>query len=256
LFGGSEGLLLLVADGMGGHLAGKQASAIAIRTLEHYLLNTMPWCFRLQGNEADDCTEDLKTAMEACHRSVEAAAEANAERRGMGTTLTMAYVVWPRLYVVHVGDSRCYLFRPPRLERVTTDHTLAQQLVERGALDARDAAGSRWSHVLWNCIGGNSPQPRPEVYKATLHVGDVLLLCTDGLTRKLRDEQLVEMLSRAGSAEETCRRLVTAANEAGGQDNITAVVARFLDASAEADEQQAAQAGEKMKAANGKAVPV
>jgi protein phosphatase len=89
--------------------------------VEHYVLNTMPWFFRLQESHENDLQEELKAAMEACQRSIEAAAQANPERRGMGTTLTMAYVIWPRLYVVHVGDSRCYLFRPPKLEQITTE---------------------------------------------------------------------------------------------------------------------------------------
>jgi PPM family protein phosphatase len=230
LFGGSQGSLLLVADGMGGHAAGKQASTIAVQALEHYMLNTMPWFFRLQQCQETDLQDELRSAMEACQQSIETAASARPEQRGMGTTLTMAYILWPRLYVVHVGDSRCYLFRAPKLERITTDQTMAQQLVEQGVLAAEEAPKSRWSHVLWSCLGGASRKVSAEVYKVTLTAGDTLLLCTDGLTTRLRDEDLVPILRQGTSAEETCRRLVAAANDAGGEDNITAVVARFLDA--------------------------
>jgi protein phosphatase len=141
----------------------------------------------------------------------------------------MAYILWPRLYVVHVGDSRCYLFRPPRLEQITTDQTMAQQLVERGVLAAEEAPQSRWSHVLWSCLGGAKREMNAEVYKATLAAGDTLLLCTDGLTGGVRDDKIVELLRQGGNAQEMCERLVAAANEAGGKDNITVVVARFLD---------------------------
>ncbi|MHB1423208.1 MAG: PP2C family protein-serine/threonine phosphatase [Gemmataceae bacterium] len=230
LFGGSQGALLVVADGMGGHAAGKQASALAVQTLEHYVLNTMPWFFRLQHDQENDLQDELKSAMEACQHSIEMAAAARPSQRGMGTTLTMAYLLWPRLYVVHVGDSRCYLFHPPRLLRITEDQTMAQQLVEQSVLSPEEAPQSRWSHVLWSCLGGNSRQFSAEVYKATLAVGDTLLLCTDGLTGKLRDEDLLPLLHQGGNAEEMCRRLVAAANEAGGSDNVTVVVARFLDA--------------------------
>jgi protein phosphatase len=230
LFGGSQGSLLLVADGMGGHAAGKQASTIAVQALEHYVLNTMPWFFHLEQNQESDLKEELKAAMEACQRSIEAAAASHPERHGMGTTLTMAYVLWPRLYVVHVGDSRCYLFRSPKLEQITTDQTMAQQLVERGVLAAEEAPQSRWSHVLWSCLGGAKRDMNAEVYKATLSVGDTLLLCTDGLTAGVRDDKIIELLRQGGSAQEMCQRLVAAANEAGGKDNITVVVARFLDA--------------------------
>jgi len=232
LFGGSQGALLLVADGMGGHSAGKQASALAVQTLEHYFLNIMPWFFRLEQDQESDLKEELKSAMESCQRSIEAAAQARQEQRGMGTTLTMAFLLWPRLYVVHVGDSRCYLFRPPRLERITKDQTMAQQLVDHGVLAPEEAPQSRWSHVLWSCLGGNSRHLSIEVYKATVAVGDTLLLCTDGLSGKLRDEELLRVLQQGSSAEQTCRQLVDAANNAGGSDNITVVVARFLDVDA------------------------
>jgi protein phosphatase len=230
LFGGSQGALLLVADGMGGHAAGKQASALAVQTLEHYILNTMPWFFRLEQDQEVDLQDELKAAMEACQKNIETVAAARPEQRGMGTTLTMAYILWPRLYVVHVGDSRCYLCRSPRLERITKDQTMAQQLVEQGVLAPEEAPQSRWSNVLWSCLGGQSRQLSVEVYKVNLMVGDTLLLCTDGLTAKLSDEDLLRLLQQKGNAEQTCRRLVTAANEAGGSDNVTVVIARFLDA--------------------------
>jgi PPM family protein phosphatase len=230
LFGGSQGHLLLVADGMGGHAAGQRASTLAVQTLTHYLLNTMPWFFRLQQAGEADLEGELKTALEACQKSIQAEAAVRVEERGMGTTLTMAYIVWPRLYVVHVGDSRCYLMRDARLEQITRDQTMAQQLVDQGVLTPEKAQESRWSHVLWNCIGGGSDELRPEVYKATLRMGDTLLLCTDGLTNRLPEDQLVRLLQEGGRAEATCRRLVEAANEAGGNDNITVVLARFLEA--------------------------
>ncbi len=243
LFGGSQGALLLVADGMGGHAAGKQASTIAVQALEHYVLNTMPWFFHLQHCQESDLKDELKAAMEACQQSIEAAAQSRPERHGMGTTLTMAYVLWPRLYVVHVGDSRCYLYRAPKLEQITTDQTMAQQLVDRGVLSAEDAPQSRWSHVLWSCLGGAKSEMNAEVYKATLNAGDTLLLCTDGLTGALRDDKLIELLKQGGSAQEQCRRLVASANEAGGRDNITAVVARFLDAAQQPALAEQAHAG-------------
>jgi protein phosphatase len=215
---------------MGGNAAGKQASALAVQTLEYYVLNTMPWFFHLQEDQETDLQDELKSAMEACQHSLETAAAARPEQRGMGTTLTMAYLLWPRLYVVHVGDSRCYLCRLPRLMQITTDQTMAQRLVEQRVLTPEESPQSRWSHVLWSCLGGHSRQVSAEVYKVTLALGDTLLLCTDGLTGQLRDEELLRLLQQGGSAEETCRRLVAAATDAGGSDNITVVVARFLDA--------------------------
>jgi protein phosphatase len=230
LFGGSEGMLLLVADGMGGHAAGKEASAIAVQSLQHYVLHTMSWFFRLHDCRESDFTDELKWSLEACQKSIERAAAARPERRGMGTTLTLAYVLWPLLYVVHAGDSRCYLFRGGRLEQVTTDHTIAQQLVERGALKPEEAPKSRWSHMLWNCLGGGTSHLAPEVYKATLQIGDTLLFATDGLTGCVPKAEIVRLLQEDLDAEQTCRRLVDAALRAGAPDNVTVVIARFRPA--------------------------
>lgn len=255
LYGGSQGSLLVVADGMGGHAAGQQASSLAVQTLEYYVLNTMPWFFHLPDCDTSDLGEELKSALEACHRTITHAASNRPEQRGMGTTLTMAYILWPRLYVVHVGDSRCYLLRPPKLERITRDQTMAQQLVEHGVLKPEEAPASRWSHVLYSCLGGDSSkEPAAEVYKANLAVGDTLLLCTDGLTTRLSDNQLVSLLHQGSRAEETCQQLVAAANSAGGQDNITVVVARFLDAGQHAAMAQRAEAAAPARA-NGSASP-
>jgi protein phosphatase len=172
----------------------------------------------------------LKAALEECQRRIQAVSAHSAAPAKMGTTLTMAYLLWPRLYVVHAGDSRCYLQRGGRLERITTDHTVAQQLVERGVLEPEQAEGSQWSHVLWNCVGGGSHELNPDVYKATLDLGDSLLLCSDGLTKVVADEQIREILGRKARAEETCRQLVDLANDLGGPDNVTVVVAHFRDA--------------------------
>src|SRR5262249_5694817 len=140
----------------------------------------------------------------------------------------------------HAGDSRCYLLRGKRLEQITRDHTVAQQLVDQGVLPAEEVQGSRWSHVLWNCIGGGSHELNPDVYKVTLQIDDTLLLCTDGLTLDVPDARIVELLQQARSAEETCRRLIDAANAAGGRDNITVVVARFREVQEQASQAQVA----------------
>ena len=150
LFGSIQGHLLLVADGLGGHAAGKRASSIATGAVAHYVLNTMPWFFRLDEKYVDDLEMELKSAMERCQALIHDDAEESLDRLGMGTTLTLAYVLWPRLYVVHVGDTRCYLLRMGELRRVTRDHTVAQQLAEESSIAAREVESSKWSHVLWN----------------------------------------------------------------------------------------------------------
>jgi serine/threonine protein phosphatase PrpC len=142
--------------------------------------------------------------------------------------MTMAYVVWPRAFVVHAGDSRCYLLRDKRLEQVTVDHTLAQMLAADGRLSRDEAKTSPMSHVLWNVIGGRSSDLTVDVYKLTLMVGDNLLLCTDGLFNMASDEQVQRILCSATTSEDACRTLVELANENGGKDNVTVIVSRFL----------------------------
>lgn len=226
-FGVHHGKLLLVADGMGGVAGGEVASGVAVNTVANYVLNTMPWFFRVQDGREAELEGELKTALEACQQRVEAAASDQPGRPPMGTTLTMAYVLWPRLYVVHAGDSRCYLVRGDRTHQITRDHTVAQQMVERGLLSQSEADESRWSHVLWNCIGGGSTELSPEVYKATLEPGDTVLLCSDGLSKVVPEGRITEVLQKAQSVEAACRQLVDEANAAGGPDNITVVVARL-----------------------------
>lgn len=227
LFGAPPGHLLAVADGLGGQAGGRRASGLAVRALARYVLDTLPWFFRTREGEEGDLAEDLRAALGECQRAVEEAAGDSPEHRRMGTTLTLAYVQWPRLYVVHAGDSRCYLLRGTRLHRITRDHTVAQQLVDQGAMTAEQAAESRWSHVIWNCIGGGKHELNPDVHKAVLDPGDVLLLCTDGLTKHVPDGRIAEVLGGAGGVAELARQLVREANSAGGSDNVTAVVARF-----------------------------
>lgn len=229
LFGGSQGKLLLVADGIGGAASGERASTLVVDSIIAYILNTLQWFFRLEEHREEDFVEELAAALNRSEEDLAAEAEAIPQRHGMGTTLTMAYIVWPRLYIVHAGDSRCYLFHRQRLKQISTDHSYAQNFVDAGVIEPEEVETSRWSHVLWNVIGGKGDEVRPEVHKASLSTGDSLLLCTDGLTKHVPDDKIAELLDSDLSAAEICQQLVEAANEAGGSDNITVVAARFQD---------------------------
>jgi serine/threonine protein phosphatase PrpC len=228
VYGGSQGKLLLVADGMGGEALGDRACTIAVDRLTTYVLNSLSWCYRLEAGSENDFEEDLKHALESCQQGIQLAISEHPEMQNMGTTMTMAYVVWPRAFVVHAGDSRCYLLRDKRLEQVTVDHTLAQMLAADGRLSRDEAKTSPMSHVLWNVIGGRSSDLTVDVYKLTLKVGDNLLLCTDGLFNMASDEQVQRILCSATTSEDACRTLVELANENGGKDNVTVIVSRFL----------------------------
>lgn len=231
LVGHSPGQLLVVADGMGGHAAGEEASAVAIEGLRHHVLEAMPWFLQLEEADEDRIRECLGRAMRVCQERIQQSVRAHPERSGMGTTLTLAYIQWPHLYVVHAGDSRCYVKRGGRLERMTVDHTLAQQLVDLGRLTEEEASRSGRGDVLWNVLGGFDDTLEADVYTATLAFGDVLLLCSDGLTRHVTDARLTELLDAGRGARHLARQLVEEALEAGGEDNITVVVGRFESAS-------------------------
>lgn len=229
LYGSSQGRLLVVADGMGGAADGERASAIAVDSLTHYVLNTLDWFFRLDEQREHDFLDELKAALEECQAGIQHEVETVARRAGMGTTLTMAYIIWPRMYVVHVGDTRCYLHHRGRLKQLTTDHTVAQQLEDEGTMNHDEAENSHWQHVLWNVVGGDSSDIEPEVHMAQLTIGDSILLCSDGLTGCVSDEALREALESDQSAKQVAEGLVGNALDAGAPDNVTVVVARFID---------------------------
>lgn len=231
LFGGSQAEVLLVADGMGGHAAGEKASQLAIGHLVHQLLDSVRWIF--EGGQQDsareeDFIEDLKDALKDVHAKILMEGARNSDHFGMGTTLTMGLLVWPRLYVVHAGDSRCYLVRDGEAEQLTTDHTLARQMVESGGLKPEDEADSKWSNVLWNVLGGGRTDGEliAEVRRVILEPGDSIVLCSDGLHRYVDGQKLGAMVSDAESTEDACKVLVALANQSGGEDNITVVVSR------------------------------
>ena len=228
IYGGSQGKLLLVADGMGGHAEGERACTIAVDQLTTYVLNSLGWCFRLEENSERDFEEDLKHALESCQKSIEAAAGNHPEMQSMGTTMTMVYIVWPRAFVVHVGDSRCYLLRRGQLDQITVDHTMSEVMSKAGQMSREEARHSPMGHVLINVLGGRSHDLFVDVNKISLERDDILLLCTDGLYDMISDEQLIEFLGSNHSAEDICRKLVELANENGGKDNITVIVSRFL----------------------------
>jgi protein phosphatase len=223
------GTLLMVADGMGGEGDGDVASRIAIQTIAGYLLNVMPWVtmereraghrFSLPG-----VRDQLAAAVvEGDSRVRTEAAKPNLSSR-MGTTLTLAYVVWPILYVAHVGDSRCYLHREGKLSQLTTDHTVAQQMKERGVPDTQ--VRDEWHHTLWNVIGGDDQTAIPQILKVDLRPADQLLLCTDGLTKHVSELEILMALQANADLQQTCRWLIERANDNGGTDNVTLIVAR------------------------------
>jgi len=215
--------LLMVADGVGGGPGGRTASETAVHAVWNYLAGAVDvfWTMGL-GMEHLLLTR-LEEAVERCHAAVRSEAERDASLRGMATTLTMATVVWPRLFIVQVGDSRCYRLRNGQLQLLTTDQTMAQALLAQGVPPER-VETSPLHHVLASAIGSNIA---PVTATFDLEWHDRLLLCTDGLTNHVTDEEICEVLVGASSAKQACRTLVARALDRGGSDNVTVVVGRL-----------------------------
>jgi len=227
-FGSSaRALLLLVADGVGGAAAGELASSTTLDAVMSYVTNSMRCFYKLDEHFSHDLLEELSNVVRQSHDTVLAKAAEQPDDAGMSTTLTMAHVLWPRAYIVQIGDSRCYHLRGSQLAQVTRDQTLVQDLVDHGALAADDAERSPFSNVLTQAIGGRDTDIQPVISKVELEQGDTLLLCTDGLTKHVKSEMIGRLLSAADSSAAACERLIAAALEGGGSDNVTTVVAQF-----------------------------
>ncbi|HJT77842.1 MAG TPA: PP2C family serine/threonine-protein phosphatase [Gemmataceae bacterium] len=227
--GAELGHLLAVADGVGGNCAGERASRLAVLGLEPFLLDALAGPGEVRGLDGDGLT---RVFQEAVRRAQEALFQAVARRpdwRGMGTTLTLAYVWGRELFVAHVGDSRAYLLRDGELRQLTQDHTLVAELVRHGVLSPAEVAHHPYRHVIINSVGGTEPGLRVATTRMELHPDDVLLLCSDGLTEMLPDERIRDVVRAEADLERACTRLVAEANEAGGKDNVTVVLARFRE---------------------------
>jgi len=222
-----EGYLMVVADGMGGAAAGEHASALAVESVERFILNTLKWFLHLGGKEEHALYAELRQAFEHADRDVIERAREDTSLYGMGTTVTMAYCIAKDLYVVHAGDSRAYLFHDGELQQLTSDHTLVQVLVDGGAITPEDAKKHRHRNIVTNVVGGPREGVFAEIHKLKVSDGDILLLCTDGLSEPVNDEAIAATLAREEGAEELCSRLVEQALDRGGPDNVTVVVARY-----------------------------
>lgn len=226
--------LFLLADGMGGHAGGEEASALAVGSVESFILDHFKWFAECKGKDEDLVLADFQRALGRAHATVLAEASEHPELHGMGTTVTLAYSLNDELFVAHVGDSRCYLYRKQVLHRLTHDHTLVADMVRCGTLPAAEVATHRLRHVITNAVGAGYPDVKVEVCKIGLEAGDRILLCSDGLTEMITDAEIGQVLQAGDEPERTCRQLVALANEAGGRDNITVVVAHFTSAPAAA----------------------
>jgi protein phosphatase len=222
-----DNYLMVVADGMGGAAAGERASALAVESVESFTINTLNCLVQQADPDEQALISELRHALETADRAVFEEAESNARFYGMGTTLTMAFSVGRDLYIVHAGDSRAYLLREGKLSQVTHDHTLVQLLVSGGVIPAEAAKTHCQRNIVTNVVGGPTLGVHAEIHKLQIQDGDVLLLCSDGLTEPVEDSEIAEILTQDPDPDVAAHHLIAKALAHGAPDNVTAIVARY-----------------------------
>ena len=222
--------LFVLADGMGGEAHGEVASALAVETVvKHCIEGRENPAAALLGEAKPGLTPKGRRLLSAIHlanQKVFQSAQEHPERQGMGATLTTAWIDGAQLSVGHVGDSRVYLLRTGQLQQLTSDHSLVAEQVRRGLLTATEAEQSNLQSVLLRALG-TQPQVEVDVEEVGLFPGDVLLLCSDGLTRMVTEPEIAGTLQAEPIPQRAAEKLVQLANESGGIDNVTVIVVSF-----------------------------
>jgi len=219
----SRGYVFLVADGVGAFAQAANGSARAIRSVAQYLVDMSEMSLSAEPEREQEVVSRVHDAVVETHNTLLALDEDGIPGSAL-TTLTMLVAIWPRLFVVHVGDSRAYRLRDGQLTQLTTDQTMAQAMVDSGEWTRAIADASPLRHVLVSALG--SPEIDPQVRSLDLERQDIMLLCTDGLTKHVSDEEIREHLLRADASESVCQSLIDLALARGGQDNVTVVMGK------------------------------
>jgi PPM family protein phosphatase len=226
--------LYVLSDGMGGEAHGEVASQLAVQTvLTHCRQGENSRTTPIFGESSPDVSEKtnrLASAIHLANRKVFETAASNPEQQGMGATLVAAWIDGPRLSIAHVGDSRAYLLRAGSMDQLTADHSLVAEKVRVGILTPQEADASELQSVLTRAVGTNN-SVEVDTDEQALLVGDIVLLCSDGLTRMVTDPEIASLLLTSTSAQESADRLVDLANDNGGVDNATVIVLRVVEKS-------------------------
>jgi protein phosphatase len=233
LYVNPEQNLFVVADGMGGHAAGEVASRVAVDSINEFICLTsgdeeITWPFGLDENISYDGNR-LKTAVRYANRRVLEATREKAEYEGMATTVAAVLVDDALAILAHVGDSRIYVYREGALSQLTSDHSWINEQIQSGVISAEQARSHPLRNVVTRALGGK-PDLQVDVQVQTMQSGDLLLLCSDGLTTMVPDEEIARLVAEHGSdVEKAAQGLVDEANAHGGEDNITVLLIQFQD---------------------------
>ena len=227
--------LFILSDGMGGEAHGEVASALAVETIAAYCKEPQKedpdaTLVALPTDHLSANTKCLREAVQQANLKIYQSAQKNQEQRGMGATVTAAWLEGSRLSIAHVGDSRAYLLRAGTLQQLTNDHSLVAEQVRRGILTPQQAEESEMQSVLLRALGANA-EVAVDVEEVEMMARDVLLLCSDGLTRMVTEPEIAGTLQAAPDPAMAAQKLVDLANERGGMDNVTVIVARLHEES-------------------------
>jgi len=215
-----EFTLCIVADGMGGQAAGEIASKRAVEVVPRELRKNLP-----ASATSDQASESIRKAVVQANEEILAMGALDRDYKNMGTTIVSA--LWRKgneLYVSNLGDSRAYMIRDGGIEQLTVDHSLAQALVENRTISAAEAKEHRFRNVLWKYLGSKEVGEGPDVKVIPLQAGDRFLLCSDGLTGPVPDEQLLEFMQQYPDPQQCAEGLVKLALDQGSRDNVSCIV--------------------------------
>lgn len=220
--------LYVVADGMGGHAAGEVASRLAVETIREWMEKYLGGAdVAVVGQPMDTCSREanfLLSSIRLANRIIFDAAQGRREYRGMGTTLVSVLAVNDTVALAHVGDSRIYRIRDGQIVQLSRDHSVVQQQVDRGIISPEEAHDSQYRHLITRALGLKD-SVEVDLAEEPLLPGDILLLCSDGLSDLLEDEEILDIVrEHADDLEKACQTLVDQANHKGGDDNITAML--------------------------------
>ena len=205
--------LLAIADGMGGHASGEVASRMAIEILRDSL-----------RKEGEPLPDRLNSGVKLANKTIYDTSRSQSQLNGMGTTLTAVQLNGNRLRIGHVGDSRAYLIRGGVIEQITDDHTIVSEQVARGMMTREEAARSDMRNILSRALG-IGPEVKLDIEELTVSEADKLVLCSDGLSELVSEDEILLEVQSSNTPDLACNELVNLANQRGGEDNITVIVA-------------------------------
>lgn len=215
-----DAIYAMVADGMGGHQAGEVASAAAIGEVSAFINK-----YFTDGLDDEQIKKLLVSAIKSANDKVYRLSRADEHMSGMGTTLTLLLKTGKQIYIAHVGDSRAYVIHGESIHRVTTDHSMVEELLKSGQITPKQAQNHPQKNIITRAIG-TEPTISADTYQLSSQPGDIYLLCTDGLTNMLSDGRIISLIRENEHLDTAAKILTQAANEQGGQDNITVVLLR------------------------------